>query len=135
MREPVINLKYSQVDIFNFVLDQRAEPILYKSHAMWYYHFVTPEIIKEQPKQPSREMALRFLVLADRSDDQLERLAYIQLFSNEVTALGLTAEDVGTPVEEVIAIANRSYGGSAEEASAIHTIASKIITSIPTKLS
>ena len=95
---------------------------------------MTAETIHEEPRQPSREIALHLLGLADISTDQMERLVLLQLFSDEVKALGVTVEDMGKPLGDVIAIANRSYGGSAQEMSAIHTIAGDIIASIPTQL-
>ncbi len=71
--------------------------------------------------------------LAKASTDHFERLAYLQHSAEAFAQRGLTIEDVGIPLREFIQVANRSYGGSAPEASAIHTIVCNILSSLSSK--
>lgn len=68
---------------------------------------------------------------AARTQDPSERLAFLQYASGALHLADLTVEDLGLEISDVIRVANRSYHGSALEASAIHQIATEIILSFP----
>jgi hypothetical protein len=68
---------------------------------------------------------------AVNSEKPFEILGYLKVISDALRAGKLTVDSVGLGMDVIIKTANRAYHGSSPEASAIHSIASNIISSFP----
>jgi hypothetical protein len=68
---------------------------------------------------------------AKKAKDPLEVLGCLQVSSEALKAGELTVESIGMGMSNIIKVANRAYHGSAPEASAIHGIAARILSSFP----
>lgn len=73
------------------------------------------------------------ILAATKTLDLFERLAFLQYSSEALQRAGLKVEDLGLEISDIIKLVNKSYHGSAPEASAIHKIASGILSSFPRK--
>lgn len=95
---------------------------------------VSPRVFERLSNDQLKRKAGDCFLEATKSKDPLERLALLQYTSEALQLAGLTVEDLGLGISDIIGAANRSYHGSAPEASAIHQIASEIILSFPRNL-
>jgi hypothetical protein len=68
---------------------------------------------------------------AGTETDPLMILGCLQVTADALRAGKLTLESVGLEMPKIISMANRAYSGSSEEATAIHSIASNILSSFP----